>query len=200
MRSIPSQPPLGLPNLQSDVARIYALRNGNTRALDEFYLLHRREFMKWAERIFGLDSAEAVDVYQDAILILYENINRGKLSNLNASLKTYFFGIGKNLILKKISRERNEKRRWETIHRHTGPTEIELLPDHEEDKLEAITAGLQGLSERNQSILKLYYYQQLPLKEIAEQLGYESVDVVKNQKVRCMKYLRKLVEEKLIAC
>jgi RNA polymerase sigma factor (sigma-70 family) len=200
MRSTPSQSSIGLPSLQSDVARIYAFRNGNTRALDDFYLLHRREFIKWAERTFGLDSAEAVDVYQDAIIILYENINRGKLSNLNASLKTYFFGIGKNLILKKLSRERSEKRRWETIYRYADPTESELLSEHEEDKLEAVSAGLQGLSERNQSILKLYYYQHLPLKDIAEQLGYESVDVVKNQKVRCMKYLRKLVEEKLIAC
>jgi RNA polymerase sigma factor (sigma-70 family) len=200
MRTISSESALHLSGLQSDAARIYAFRNGNTRALDEFYVLHRREFMKWAERIFGLDSAEAVDVYQDAILILYENIKRDKLNSLNASLKTYFFGIGKNLILKKLSRERNEKQRWESVNRQADTHEFEWLTDREEDKLEAVTAGLEGLSERNQSILKLYYYHQLPLKEIAEQLGYESVDVVKNQKVRCMKYLRKIVEEKLIAC
>ncbi|MES2731393.1 MAG: sigma-70 family RNA polymerase sigma factor [Bacteroidota bacterium] len=183
---------------QRDLAHLLSFKNGNSRALDEFYLKHRREFLKWAEKIFGIDSAEALDVYQDAILILYENIHRGKLYQLDASLKTYFFGICKNLILKKLARSRSEKKRWEVVIKEGDQAiapDYDKVTDHEEMRLDAVVSALNGLSERNQSILKLYYYNKLSLKDIAEQLGYESVDVVKNQKVRCMKYLKKLLSD-----
>ncbi|MBC7923322.1 MAG: sigma-70 family RNA polymerase sigma factor [Ferruginibacter sp.] len=185
---------------QWDTTPIQAFKNGNERALDEFYLLHRREFLRWSEKTFGLDATEALDIYQDAILILYENIRRNKLNQLNASLKTYFFGIGKHLILKKMSRQRNERRRWETWQ-EPEREESDWLeaedPFAREERIEAVAAALSGLSERNRSILTLYYYHQLPLKTIAERLGYESVDVVKSQKVRCMKYLKKQLESQL---
>jgi RNA polymerase sigma factor (sigma-70 family) len=183
-----------------DFTHLIAVRERNTCALDEFYLLHRREFIKWAEKNFGLDASEALDIYQDAILILYENIRRGKLSQLSATLKTYFFGIGKNLILKKLARCKSEIKRWEAVmteEEHALIPDFEKHYDCQEDRFDAVAAALNGLSERNKSILQLYYYHKLPLKEIAEQLGYESVDVVKNQKVRCMKYLKKLMQNQL---
>jgi len=182
---------------QRDQDRIQDLRNGNYSALDEFYLLNRQEFMKWAEKLFGMDAAKAMDIYQDAIIILYENIKRGKLSQLNSSLKTYLYGIGKNLILSKMAREKAEKKRWQEIYPSEETEEITLYSDVREESLDAIKLCLEDLSNRNQAILKLYYYHHLPLKMIAEQLGYENVDVVKNQKVRCIKYLKKLVENRL---
>ena len=182
---------------QKDQELIQDMRNGNSSALDEFYLLNRREFSKWSEKLFGLDSAKAMDIYQDAIIILYENINRGKLSQLNSSLKTYLYGIGKNLILNKMAREKAEKKRWQEVYPFEETEEITLYPTVREESLDAVKSCLEGLSIRNQAILKLYYYRHLPLKTIAEQLGYENVDVVKNQKVRCIKYLKKLVEDRL---
>jgi RNA polymerase sigma-70 factor (ECF subfamily) len=185
------------PIYQRDQELIQDVRNGNSSALDEFYLLNRREFLKWSEKLFGLDSAKAMDIYQDAILILYENIKRGKLSHLNSSLKTYLYGIGKNLTLNKMAREKAEKKRWQEVYSFEETEEITLYPDVREESLDAVKSCLEGLSNRNQAILKLYYYRRLPLKLIAEQLGYENVDVVKNQKVRCIKYLKKLVEDRL---
>jgi RNA polymerase sigma-70 factor (ECF subfamily) len=185
---------------QRDYVHIMSFKNGNPRALDEFYLRHQREFLKWSEKVFGLDATEALDVYQDAILILYENIQRGKLNHLSASLKTYFFAIGKNLILKKLARRKSEIKRWQNAikeEEHTQVSEFDSLHDQEQTRFEAVVSALEGLSERNQSILRLYYYHKLPLKDIAKELGYESVDVVKNQKVRCMKYLRKLMETQM---
>jgi RNA polymerase sigma-70 factor (ECF subfamily) len=185
---------------QRDYVHIQSFKNGNPRALDEFYLRHQREFLKWAEKVFGLDAAEALDVYQDAIIILYENIQHDKLNQLSASLKTYFFAIGKNLILKKLARRKSEMKRWQNAMKeeeHTQVPDFENLPDQEQTKFEAVVFALEGLSERNQSILRLYYYHKLPLKDIAIELGYESADVVKNQKVRCMKYLRKLLETQM---
>jgi RNA polymerase sigma factor (sigma-70 family) len=200
MKSYQTESTARLCTNQRDIAHLLSFKNGNSHALDDFYLKHRREFLKWAEKAFGIDSSEALDVYQDAILILYENIQRGKLHQLDASLKTYFFGICKNLVLKKLARSKSEKRRWEIVTQESEQStslEYDKAVEHEEMRMDAVISALSGLSERNQSILKLYYYNKLSLKDIAEQLGYESVDVVKNQKVRCMKYLKKLLSDEL---
>ena len=184
------------PANQPDVARIHAFRGGNLTALDEFYWRHRREFVKWSEKKFRLDAAEAVDIYQDAVVILYEKVTQGKLDALNVNLKTYFFGIGKNLILKRIDRLRKERERRDAYH-YTTQTNPDPVDDYQRERIEAVADAFEELSAKNQAILKLYYYHQLPFQEIADRLGYESVDVVKNQKVRCLRYLRKLAEERL---
>ncbi|MBC7919745.1 MAG: sigma-70 family RNA polymerase sigma factor [Ferruginibacter sp.] len=190
-------PPANQPDAaQPDAARINALRGGNPSALDEFYRLHRRVFVRWSEKRFSLDATEAVDIYQDAVIILYENITRGKLDELKVSLKTYFFSIGKNLILKRIARIKRERERQNAYH-YATQTDPDPVDDNPQERLEAVASAFEGLSERNQSILKLYYYHRLPFREIADRLGYESVDVVKNQKVRCLRYLRKLAEARL---
>lgn len=185
---------------QTDYAYLSSLKNGNPRALDEFYLRHQREFLRWSDKVFGLDATEALDLYQDAMLILYENIHRGKLNELRSSLKTYFFAIGKNLILKKLAHRKNEMKRRQGARKeqeYTDVPEFDHPADHEQVRFDVVVSALKDLSERNQSILRLYYYNQLSLKDIATQLGYDSVDVVKNQKVRCLKYLKKMMEMRL---
>jgi RNA polymerase sigma factor (sigma-70 family) len=96
-----------------------------------------------------------------------------------------------------MARAKAERKRWEVAFSNYTTDEIALYPDDREESLEAVKSGLEELSTRNKAILKLYYYRQLPLKDIAQRLGYENVDVVKNQKVRCIKYLKKQVEQRL---
>ena len=45
-----------------------------------------------------------------------------------------------------------------------------------------------------QKILELFYYQEKKLGDIVNALGYDNKDVVKSQKSRCIKQLRKLIE------
>ena len=185
---------------QPDYASLSSFKNGNPHALDKFYLRHQREFLRWSDKVFDLDATEALDVYQDAMLILYENIQSGKLNELRSSLKTYFFAIGKNLILKKLARRKSETKRWQSAAKeqeYAHVLEFDPSTDHEQAKFDGVVSALKALSERNQSILRLYYYHKLSLKDIATQLGYDSVDVVKNQKVRCMRYLKKLIEMRM---
>ena len=82
---------------RNDTDLLQKLKNGDTGALDRFYIAHRMEFVKWADKTYGLGSSEAIDIYQDSFIILYENIMNGKLINLESSLKTYMFAVGKNL-------------------------------------------------------------------------------------------------------
>jgi RNA polymerase sigma-70 factor (ECF subfamily) len=164
-----------------------ALQSGQPQALEQFYVAHRWPFLRWSEKAFGLSYEEAVDIYQDAIMIVYEKITSRKLTVLESSLKTYLFAVSKNLILKSLRRREATQAALAEREKLSPNEEAEVQAELRRETVRTIVAGL---PDPCKSILQLYYYQQLPLRIIADQLGYKSEDVAKVQKNRCMKSLR----------
>lgn len=120
-------------------------------------------------------------------MIVYEKVTSRKLTVLESSLKTYLFAVSKNLILKMIRRREATQAALTERDKLAQPDESEELAELRREKVSTIVAGM---PDPCKSILQLYYYQQLPMRLIAEQLGYKSEDVAKVQKNRCMKSLK----------
>ena len=162
----------------------------------ELYKRHRKEFIGWVWQQFKMDPDDAADVFQDSIIILRRNIVSGKLSELTSSLKTYLFAIGKNTALSKLK----SNTKW-----YTNPDLINNQQDGQ-----ALVTGQLELSERQQwikklmgslgepclSILRLFYYRSFSMEAIARELGYKNENVVKSQKLRCIKALKEKVLQK----
>lgn len=165
---------------------------------DQFYVTHRSEFLKWAYKNYHLMPEEAIDIYQDAIVILYENATSGKLGQLQCSVKTYFFGITKNLISTYLKKKIKEKEKYEKLPENVHALEMlavtERTNDWMEYSIEVVGEGIKKLSSKGQAILHLFYYEKMSLKEITQVLGYKSEDVVKTTKMRYMKILREIIE------
>jgi RNA polymerase sigma factor (sigma-70 family) len=170
----------------ADLQLIDAMRGGDHRVLEEFYLEGRVAFCQWAEKNFSIHEVEIVDIYQDAMIILYENVVSGKYISGESSLKTYLYAIAKNLFYKRINKE---KKATMLAHELAGDMLYAPEPD-DTHRLSAAEAAFAVLKEPCLSILKLFYYQKLSMTEIAINLGYKSDKVVKSQKVRCLKTLR----------
>jgi len=54
---------------------------------------------------------------------------------------------------------------------------------------------MQRLGTNCLKILRSYYYDNLSIKEILEQLDYENEQVVRNKKYKCLKELDKMIGE-----
>lgn len=183
-----------------------SLPSGNpadeSRFLDQFYLSHRTEFMKWSYKVYGLPPEAAVDIYQDAVIVLFEKYRQGKLTGLRATVKTYFYGIAKNLIfiyLKKQSRQMAYADAFpnsdvaDTQH----CKDVDGGQDWVEDTIEIISRAVGNLSARGQEIIHLFYHEKKSLREITGILGYSSEDVAKTTKMRYKKALKQMVEEEM---
>jgi RNA polymerase sigma factor (sigma-70 family) len=170
----------------------------NLQYWDQFYVTHRSEFLKWAYKNYHLMPEEAIDIYQDAIVILYENATSGKLDQLQCSTKTYFFGITKNLISTYLKKKIKEKEKYEKLPENVQALEMlavtERTNDWMEYSIEVAGEAIKKLSSKGQAILHLFYYEKMSLKEITQVLGYKSEDVVKTTKMRYMKILREIIE------
>ena len=63
----------------------------------------------------------------------------------------------------------------------------------EDERISKVVEALNKLKEPCRTIVTLDYYHNMDNASIAAKLNYESKEVVKVQKSRCMNYLRKLI-------
>jgi RNA polymerase sigma-70 factor (ECF subfamily) len=174
---------------RQDTINLTNLRNDGEKALDMLYRSYKDEFFNFGRQYLTVED-DISDVYQDSVIILYEKVTSGQLTQLTCSIKTYLFSIGKHLMINRYkSIQRTKFDGFEEIDLE-GTVDVyppELTPQAE--KLKKIVLKLE---EGCQKILTLFYYRNFDLESIAIELGYKNANVVKSHKARCMKHLRKL--------
>jgi len=179
--------------------KIFAeLQKGSEDAFTEVYEAHRDKFINFARK-YELPQDEIIDVYQDAYIVFHENVLNGKLKVLSSTIGTYLFGIGKYMILEKLRKLKK-----------TVPSEqvLSVVKDDLDwvDKQELIDEPLtreqqllqkffSTLGEQCQKLLTLFYYRGFTIEEIMKSEGYNSLNVVKSQKSRCLKTLKERIKK-----
>ncbi len=160
--------------------------------LKEVYNNYRNEFLLWAVKHYDCTMEEAKDVFQQTIVIFYENIINGKVTEISTQVKTYLFGIGKNKILELL---RSKKKRMpEAVDENFEVQEIYYSEIDEvyEEKLLNVESSLALLGDPCKSILEQYYYHKKSMMEISEILDYKNRDTVKNMKYKCLQRLKQI--------
>ncbi len=171
---------------------IELLRRGDKATLQKVYSDNREAFINFSKK-YGVNSHDAQDIYQDAILVLHKNAVMGKINNLNSSVSTYLFAIGKYKIFHTFRENSKIQYRDDIeISEKSFDYDVNLYPDNLTNQQRLMKAGLNKLGERCRDILTLFYYQGYTLDEITDILKYSDKKVLKSQKSRCMKHLKEL--------
>ena len=155
------------------------------------YNRYRMEFFGFGKR-YNLSNSELSDIYQEAFIALRKHGKSGKLNSVNSSMKTYLFGICKNMIYD-LFRYRKQTIPYEAELHKAGEEieEIKLAPAEAlsvEQRL--LRKFFQKLGKTCQEVLTLFYYRGLSLEEIVSQTDHANTNVVKATKSRCLKTLR----------
>src|SRR5690606_35641441 len=169
---------------------IEQIQSGDQKAIERIYIRFKADFLNFSAR-FSISEEDAVDIYQDSIVVLYENILSGKLTSLTSSVKTYLFAIGKYKIYNSL--------KFKPIIEDIDDYEYTLKEEDNEEfllqeqNIEKLRPAYRQLGSRCQMVIKLFYYENQTIEEIKERLDYTSKDVVKSQKSRCIKQIRELL-------
>ena len=174
-----------------------SLRTGSDEALKRVYEENRDKFLNFARR-YQLGEEENIDVYQDAYIIFYDNIMQGKITELTSTVSTYLFSIGKYLIFDRM--RKNKK----TVGSNFN---LEIVKDDEqvvagidfEDKgltneQKLLKKHFSSLGKQCQELLTLFYYRGFTIDEIMQHGNYNSENVVKATKSRCMRTLKERIQ------
>lgn len=167
------------------------LKIAQPEAIENVYKTHRKAFISFATK-YGLSEDELLDVYQDTIIAFIENIRKGHLENLQVELKTYLFSIGKYLIFNRLKNKKDSSILTEDL---SDEFIWEDLEEENEERLTEISTSLKQLGEQCYRILTMFYYEEKKLDEIQKILKYESKDVLKSQKSRCLNHLKRLLKK-----
>lgn len=177
----------------SDKALFKGLSKGSETAFRTVYEANRNTFLNYAKK-YGLDTEDVLDIYQDAYVALYENIQSGKFKELKSSLSTYLISIGKYMILEKLRKNKktvNSESILEISQDMDQTLEnFDVVQKSLNPRQQLLNSHFERLGEKCKAILKLFYYQKYSIKQIMEIGGYNSENVVKSQKSRCLKSLK----------
>lgn len=178
----------------SDEMLIRQVKSGDQKALGGLYASFRSEFLHWIMKDFKCSEDDTKDIYQVAVIIVYENIQKGKLDHLTSSLKTYLFGVGKNLAHEQ-GRRAQRSLPFEPDQFIQALVAEEPENDQQEEKLDLVYACLKKIGPPCRELLEQFYFHGKSMEEITRTLGYKNADTAKNQKYKCMGRLRKFYEE-----
>lgn len=187
-------------NVQETIT-IEDLRQGSENALRQIYELNRDKFLNFARK-YGLSEDDNIDVYQDAYIIFYDNVMDGKIQSFSSSISTYLFGIGKYLILDKMRKNKKlvgNKFDLSLVKEDDYIIQnIEMEAQDMTTEQELLAQHFNTLGKPCQQLLTLYYYRGFTINEIMKKENYNSENVVKSAKSRCMKTLRELIKSNMV--
>lgn len=172
-------------------------RNNDQKGIAEIYKVYRNEFIAFANKKYSIGFEESKETYQQAFLILINNVKNGRLTELTSSLKTYLFQIGRN----QINNELKRNARQTGIESQSGIQDSSLHDfdfdsfDEKEYKIKkVIKESFQKLSDTCRRLLSLFYFEKKRHEEIMTLMNYANIDSVKTQKYKCFKKLEMVVK------
>lgn len=158
--------------------------------------LYREYFSPIARHVQknGGQETDAFDVFQDSVIALWVNVKDGKYEvRENARLSTYLQGISKNIWFAK--QRKAAKIQVATAEAPVPAEPIEETQDYLSDSILQLEKAFNVLGDKCRRLLRLFYYEKIPLREIAKLMAYTE-KTAKNNKYRCMQQLRtKLIPE-----
>jgi RNA polymerase sigma factor (sigma-70 family) len=137
---------------------------------------------------------DAQDVIQDTMIAFVEIVRQNKFRE-EAGINTLLYSIARNIWFAKIRKNKSQIGNIDTFtekfEKHEPAISLQL---EKQESLKYIMNLFETLGAACQQILTMYYFEELPMKEILLKTNYENEQVVRNKKVKCMKALTNKIE------
>lgn len=174
---------------------INLLKQGDKGILEKIYVENREGFLNFSKK-YNVEEYDAVDIYQDSIMVLRENAIQGKIDNLQSNISTYLFAIGKYKIFHnfRVQSKLDFQNGFDLLEENTE-LDVNLYETILTNEQKLLKKYYDQLGDRCKSVLNLFYYQGYNLDEIKEILNYSNKKVLKSQKSRCLKQLKNLINK-----
>jgi len=136
---------------------------------------------------------DAEDIFQEALLSFIEMVRKDKFRG-ESSIGTFFYAIARNTWLNELKKRGRSKLRDEKFEKARDATEMDISHYIVHRELRAkLMRTIDSLGETCKKILLAFYYENLAVKDILQNLQYENEQVVRNKKYKCLKQLEQMI-------
>jgi RNA polymerase sigma factor (sigma-70 family) len=179
--------------LNQDAKLLDLIRKGDEEALVALYSSNQRPVTALVTRNHG-SVDDANDVLQEALIVLWERVRQGRFE-ARAKLSTFVFATARNIWLRQLARRRHEApadlQRDATPSSDPSPLDVMM----ESEMAKRVAQALSRLGEPCKTLLMLFYWEEAPMQDIAERLGFANAETAKSKKYQCKKALTNLLRE-----
>ncbi len=169
---------------------IEKIKAGNDAVWSKVYANNYRMAESYILKNNG-NKEQAKDTYQDAMMVLYRNIQREDFE-LTSKLSTYVFSIVQNLWLKQLRQQKRVtiiEEKLNDLPQTLAPNKTEL-----EQQIQLVMQKVEQIGNPCASLLKAYYFLKKSMKEIALEMNYSSDKTAKAQKYKCVQRLKSQID------
>lgn len=180
----------------SNLDLLNGIRRNDTIVLQYIYKNFYSKINFFIKKNSG-DDDDANDVFQEAIIIIFRKLKANELV-LDCTFETYLYSVCRFLWLKQLDKRKVEKEKIKDNH--------EYHEDIYDDGLERVVdlneryrlyqKHFTNLGKDCQKVLQLYF-DKVPLKNIAQIMGFKSEKYAKKRKFKCKEYLIKSIKQDL---
>lgn len=176
-------------SLTGDTRILDRIKKGDEQALVMLYESNRKPIANLISRNNGTRD-DADDVLQESLVVLWERVRSGRFEQ-QARISTFLYATARNVWFSRLRRRGREV---------AGDLDPEEQSDAAPSALEALVAteqadlvrqALENLGEQCRKLLHLFYWEELPMSDIADALGFANADTAKAKKYQCKKALEK---------
>lgn len=158
-----------------------------------FIMLYQEAFPAVAQFVSqrGGSLEEAKEVFQEALVTYYEKMVSGAFDILKNE-KAYLMGIAKHVWIRQYKEGRN-KQPLEQLQ-----SKMDTAARDEKLSSGRLMRFLETAGQKCMEMLRAFYYDRLPLQEIANQFGYSGIRSATVGKYKCLEKVRDNIKERAL--
>ena len=167
----------------NDKKILQCFENGQReKAFKKLYQLYPK--IETLIRSRGGQKQDASDVFQEALIILYKNLEKTNFT-LTSSFYTYLYSVSRFIW------SDMQKKDAKMPLNELGENEATILKTIQEEKqFQLAERAFSELGERCKQLLLLFYHKRMSFKDIAKTMQFSSEKIAKNQKYKCLSKAR----------
>jgi RNA polymerase sigma factor (sigma-70 family) len=177
-------------SVPTDREVVLGILNNSEDALNKLYVGYFPMVLQFILNNNG-DEDDAKDVYQEAIIVLYNKIKSGSFE-LSSKLKTYLYSVSRRIWLKKLTQRSKKTNNIADFEDVLIVDEDLEQHEHRDMQFDKMKVALEGLGEPCKTIIQDFYIHNLSMQDICEKFGYTNADNAKTQKYKCLQRLKKI--------
>jgi RNA polymerase sigma factor (sigma-70 family) len=180
----------------SNLDLLNGIRRNDTIVLQYIYKNFYSKINFFIKKNSG-DDDDANDVFQEAIIIIFRKLKANELV-LDCTFETYLYSVCRFLWLKQLEKRKVEKEKIKDNHEYHDDIYddgLERVVDLNE-RYRLYQKHFTNLGKDCQKVLQLYF-DKVPLKNIAQIMGFKSEKYAKKRKFKCKEYLIKSIKQDL---
>jgi len=179
-------------NFFRDNRIIERIRDNDRSVLGEIYVKYEKLIFSYINS-HGGNNDDAADMLQEAIIVLWQNVNSGKFE-LSAQIGTFLVAVAKNKWRKEL--RKRSKIADDPLPENKNdekPDQLEILLSIEEAGL--LQEAFNLLKPLCKRLLLMFYFEERSLEEITEHLEFSNTNVTKSKKYQCKKSLEAVLNK-----